>query len=314
MEPRQTAVGHRRRQVVVLAAGDGSRFTPSDVPKHLAVLAGETILGRVVRLWVGHCDALSVIVPPELVEQYRSNISGAASLIPRSQRPTSNSLKYREALRAWDGASDLVIVFGDVFFTQAAIETISHKAVDDEFLFFCRFGASPVTGAIWGEPHAIYVPASRIGSFRDSVDLVHSSFLSGELWRDGGWEIAKALSGVPVARMHRHIRLPSYVEIDDLSDDIDYLQDYQRMVDLVPQDLDEAIERLSRLSRFTAQLLISYTRVHEPLDTHDVIAAVMNGRSISWPRKSSPTSRAMRFTRRYARGAARRITRGLGRT
>ena len=244
--------------VVVMAAGSARRFGESSPPKHLVDFAGEPLLGRLVRLWASHFDAVTVIVPPERVELYRVVEQPGVTYRPRVEPPGPNALKFREALRASADGTDTMIVYGDVFFTAAAVAQIAKHAVGSEVRFFCRPGPSLITGRAHGEIFSVMVPAAERQRFSESVERVAEDYAAGRIWRDGGWEIAKHLSGVPIDQNRDYPWLPIYHVIDDLTDDIDYQSDYADLLGLIPSSSDEAIEDVAALMALVAKVMVHY--------------------------------------------------------
>lgn len=261
----------RSTLIVVLAAGHSERFGPS---KHLEVVAGETLLGRQLRLWHEKDARVTVIAPPESMEDYRRGSFTPATWVPRSLPVSTNAKKYREALKVVDGG-DLVVTFGDVFFTRRAIDRIHAGCQGDNILLFCRFGPSAYTGKAWGEPFAVFLPEAQRARFTESLEWVICEYEEGRIWRDGVWEVAKHLEGVPAERIHKHLRLDMFVEIDDLTDDVDCPEDLDRLRAVVPSTMDEAIDALSSVMGVARDMLTSpLGAVPEP-DLHGAFASAM---------------------------------------
>ena len=298
----------RRNQVVVLAAGKAERFGDPDSPKHLVQVSGEPLLSRLVRLWRSEFPNVVVVVPPDQIERYAAAVGVNGTCVPRRQQPSANSVKYLEALECWDGESDLLIVFGDIFFTAEAVTRI--RALNERepsLRFFCRFGPSAITGTPWGEQLAISVPADEIPRFREVVLTIKSAFDEGRVHRDYSWEMAKMYAGVPFDKMQRHDWNDFYYDIDDLTDDIDFQDDFARLQSLVPQDLDDAIERISRLLSFTSQVLLRFTNVSDAKMAHEYMAtAIQSSSSKGLPQTLSQPPRGLRrFIVTVKRGAPR---------
>jgi hypothetical protein len=84
---------------------------------------------------------------------------------------------------------------------------------------------------------------------------VADAFKRGEVWRDGGWEVAKQIAGIPLSEMRANPWLDLYHVIDDMTDDIDYRSDYEDLLTLVPSSTDEAIESISLLMQHVARVI-----------------------------------------------------------
>lgn len=265
--------------VVILAAGDSRRFGG---PKHLEVVAGETLVGRQARLWHDKEARVTVIVPPEAVELYRGSGLTRATVVPRSAPVETNAMKYREALNVADDGP-LVITFGDVFFTSRAIEVIHAGCEGDAIRLFCRFGPSVYTGKPWGEAFALFVPEEQRSRFTDALEWVIVEYAEGRIWRDGLWEVAKRLERVPAERFGEHLPLSMFVDIDDLTDDIDFPEDLDRLRAVVPSTMDEAIDELSSvMSLARGMMLFPMGRVPEP-DLYGAFASAVTAGATSIP-------------------------------
>jgi CTP:molybdopterin cytidylyltransferase MocA len=265
--------------VVILAAGDSKRFGGL---KHLEVVAGETLVGRQARLWHEKGAGVTVIVPPESVELYRGSGLTRATVVPRSAPAETNGVKYREALNVADDGP-VVITFGDVFYTSRAIEAIHAGCEGEAIRLFCRFGPSAYTGKPYGEPFALFLPGAQRSRFTDALEWVVVEYAEGRIWRDGLWEVAKRLEGVPPERFGEHLPLSMFVEIDDLTDDIDFPEDLDRLRAVVPSTMDEAIDELSSVMGLARRMMMSpMGAVPEP-DLHAAFASAVTAGAPSIP-------------------------------
>jgi GTP:adenosylcobinamide-phosphate guanylyltransferase len=251
--------------VVVIAAGEGVRFA-SPKPKHLTTVGGEVILSRTLRLFVSmNPDNTYVVIPPDGLTKGFEEIPRLNSQFVFRKKPIgNNAIKFAEASNASNKKHDLLIVYGDVFFTKDAVIKIFDK-IDQclDIQFFCRYQGSGVVNSGWGEIFAIYVPAKKRAIFSRAVRKTEKLFTKGAIWRDGGWEVAKTLSNLPTLDFYRtHPRLAIYFEIDDMTDDLDFAYDRERLRKLLPDSLEEIRERHIKLIGEVGSL---YDRVGEAI-------------------------------------------------
>lgn len=237
-------------------------------------------------------------------------------MVPRSAPAETNATKYREALNAADDGP-LVITFGDVFYTSRAIEVIHEGCEGDAIRLFCRFGPSVYTGKPYGEPFALYLPVTQRSRFKDALEWVIVEHAEERIWRDGLWEVAKRLEGVPSERFGEHIPLTMFVEIDDLTDDIDFPEDLDRLRAVVPSTMDEAIDELSSMMALARRAMLSPVGAVPEPDLYAAFASAVTADAPSFPqlkvRQSAKlwctwlVAKAGRGFRRAARPLKRRL-------
>lgn len=107
------------------------------------------------------------------------------------------------------------------------------------------------------------MPAKQRAVFSRAVKKTENLFNKGAIWRDGGWEVAKTLSNLSKKDSYTsHPRLDSYVEIDDMTDDVDFQYDVERFRRLLPESLQEIREEHIKLIGEVGSL---YDRVGEAI-------------------------------------------------
>lgn len=221
--------------VVVIAAGSGSRFKGS-TPKHLVQVGPEKLLDRVHRLFLKNgIEKITTIIPPK-DKRYKVLKNSRVKLVPRNGDLGTNTDKFIEAVKFCEKQSDLLIIYGDVFFTEDAVKTILRVSAErNQITTFCRFDLQATFGRPYGEIFAFWIPNEFKGKFLEAVLSVKGLFLSEKIWRDGGWEVCKYLNGVGIENKYRdHVPLPTYYEIDDLTDDIDFIEDLDNLYKFLP--------------------------------------------------------------------------------
>lgn len=190
------------------------------VPSHLVPdLSGEPILHRTVRLLRERGVGDIVVMGPSEDSRYR--IEGTRF---EKGRPESMN-EFWASRHLWDSGSQTVLVLGDVWFTEYAMDVITSGF--EGLRFYGRRGANHLTGTPWGELFA----SSFWPEDQDLLDFHMSSsyrlFQSGRAKRHIGWEILRSVQGQTNLSEHK-VNSRWFVEINDLTDDLDFPIDYQR--------------------------------------------------------------------------------------
>lgn len=203
--------------MIIACAGDQSKWNGHlGVPSHLVpvpVGAGgstEPLLRRTVRQALTLTEDVWVTGPPD--ERY--DIPGASRHWP-GEHPN----EYASSRVLWDDEERTVLLLGDVYFTDAAITTIA-RHTEQAYRVFGRRGASRITGTPYGEIFAAsWWPEQHLELDRHLARI-------GDMTK-AGWRLLRAMQGTP---LDRHIvkRGRFFTQIDDLTDDIDFPDDYAR--------------------------------------------------------------------------------------
>lgn len=216
-------------QVVVICAGDGTRWANHQgVAKHFAPVDGEPIVSRTVRLMSQFgCDVHIVA----RTDNYR--MSGASLLIPELTPDSGDADKFLSSRELWNTNGRTVILYGDVFFTDTAAQTIMGWPHPDWRLFGRAFGSS-FTGSGHGECFAISFYHDYIPEFAAALRRVVRMYTDGLLDRCGGWEVYKAMIRLPDAMFTSFpdpvIMCDRFTQIDDWTEDFDWPHDYDTFI------------------------------------------------------------------------------------
>jgi hypothetical protein len=204
-------------RVILMCAGRAERWgNYLGVQKHLLLIDGETLLDRTLRLVRRYTSAPIVIVAfnPEY------DRDGHERFEP-SHGPLNfcDTDKFLSAKERWAESGQTVILYGDVFFTDAAIKTIiSHVG---EHRFFGRREHSYITGRQWREMFALSFPAEERAELGEHLFQLRSDLLAGKISRGGGWELFRRIHGYTWNQ---------FTAIDDFTDDFDYPKDYDQWI------------------------------------------------------------------------------------
>lgn len=220
---------------IIIAAGDMTRWRNEDgglfldTPKHFVTFHGEPVIERTVRL----LKERGVSKEQIYVVSKDYEINGVENKHPKLNPKNFDADKFLSSSQYWNKEGRTVVLYGDVYFTDNAMDTIiAHQ--EEHWRLFCRPTASTVTGTEYGECFAVsFYPVDHKYIYKKLKQLVY--LYKGEfLYRIGGWEWARAVADVPVIRLRKHKDwLMCYVLIDDETDDIDYPEDYIRLKEVI---------------------------------------------------------------------------------
>jgi hypothetical protein len=212
-------------RVLILCAGEGSRWNNyTGVPKHQVVIEDEILVERTVKQFLKYTDDIVVVynddsykIPGTL--SYKANIKESNNIMD----------KFLSSHNQWSDTKT-IIVFGDVYFTDEAVDSIATN--DREWCFFLRRDASKITGKPWGEIFALSFNASFNKKMLENlVNLVFMQTSSNPMFAAGWMLLGYLLKVERIEKIFTPENGYSYVSIDDWTDDFDYPQDYDCWID-----------------------------------------------------------------------------------
>lgn len=210
---------------LIICAGDATRWgNYLGVPKHFVPVDDEEpLLYRTVRQ--ARERGLAPIVVSRADDEYK--IPGATQYIAKLDPRNFDADKFLSSWELWDSDERTLVLYGDVFFTDAAMDTIAEHD-RREWMLFCRPFPSWFTGKPYGEcfAHSFWPEhwAEHLAAFGRIIDLRRAGILT----RCGGWEHHKAMCGfgdAVIADMYT-LAASRRVVIDDHTDDFDCSYDY----------------------------------------------------------------------------------------
>lgn len=195
---------------IIMADGEGKRWgNYKGVPKHLITVEGETILERTIRLLIKLGIDETDIWVTSSDPRYKTIWNNT---IPQSIKDCELE-RFEESLIN----GPVCYLYGDVYYTEPAMQTIIETDTDD-ILFF---------GSDW-EIFAIKV--KEINKFLNEKHKVKEKYVTGELNRCIGWEIYRSLHGLLMEDEYdfdNHKITDDYVKILDETCDFDYPAEYE---------------------------------------------------------------------------------------
>lgn len=184
----------------IMADGEGKRWNNYlGVPKHLVEFNGETLIGRTVRLLKE--KGINDIVITSSDDRYNY-----AKRVPQTIKECEID-RFEETVVE----GPVCYLYGDVFYTQDAINTITSTPVKDIMFFGHNY-----------EIFAIKIMDADL--FFKHKTIVRNLYMNHKINRCIGWEIYRSLHNIP---FEVHKITDRYVRILDGTDDIDYPDDYE---------------------------------------------------------------------------------------
>ena len=223
---------------IITIAGDGARWAlMHGVRKHMVAIAGEPNLLRTIRLIKEFDPSAQIIVgcnmdffPKELDELDIVTYDG------RSYLKGTEADRYFASMPFWSPNGRTTLIWGDVFFTKAALKTVC--APKDTWHRYGRPGAGLYKS--YGEEFAIDFYPEHCELVRRSSALVEDISLRTSIQLFGAVYLAMlGKQSNTIINDSTSGRKPNYghmIEIDDLTDDFDFPSDYERFLQLYRGD------------------------------------------------------------------------------
>lgn len=208
-------------RIIIAAAGSQRKWGGHlGVPSHLAPVDGRPLLERTVAQALAVTPDVRVTVPPQ-DDRYVDAAAGAHA----HERGHDHPSEYAATRDLWHPGERTVLLLGDVYFTPAAIATITGFDRND-YQVFGRRGASKITGTPYGEIFAVSWWPQQHRYMDRHLATVHHARAAGTVTRPPGWMLLRAWQGSSLAQ---HRVMPRYfTEINDATDDFDFPADYER--------------------------------------------------------------------------------------
>jgi hypothetical protein len=224
----------RGKRVILLCAGRGERWDNYlGIPKHLIEIdsgdgRAERLIDRTVRLVRERSDEATTILIASFDPRYE--VPGTMRYEPAHGRERfTDTDKFLSSAELWSADDPTIVLYGDVFFTEAAMETILSFA-GAEFAFFGRPRPSQCTGHLWQEMFALVIPPGSREHLQRTMLEVRDMLDEGQIRRGGGWECYRHACGLTPVCVYavRSDVANHFVEIDDFTDDFDSPYDYEQ--------------------------------------------------------------------------------------
>jgi hypothetical protein len=197
-------------KVLIVAAGEGVRWQNyRNVPKHIVEVEGQILLHRTYAQFKRYTDNIVIVStdPRYAIGQTYAPLIGEFF----------DFGKIYSSYPIWD-EERTIIVFGDVYFTDKAVETIMSN--EDDFKFFLRKDKSSYTGKKHKEIFALAFNGGMNQRIKSSIETL----IERKIGAPGAWRLYLHLHGLDNARSGFY-NTDGYVHIDDWTEDFDYPDD-----------------------------------------------------------------------------------------
>lgn len=221
--------------VLILAAESGVKQTrwAEPAPKQLIQVRGETLLARTLRLLAERgVKAPWLLTASEALASYP-----VPSWCPLWRETKAHSLLAAEAVV---GAGDLLVLYSDVYYSEAAIDTI---LACSETRFYGRDGRSAYTFKDYGELFAVRIAEADRGRARAALERAI------RFYQDTGnqsfWSFYRLMAGLPLAD-RKAIERRLFVDIHDETDDVDFAEEVPLLLAAIDKPLIWRVRHLMR--------------------------------------------------------------------
>lgn len=222
--------GKPSKRVILLCAGHGERWgNYLGIPKHLVEVDGERLVDRTVRLVRERTIDATIFI---ISFDPRCEVAGTMRFEPgHGPERFTDTDKFLSSAELWSDDSPTIVLYGDVFFTEAAMETICSYD-RDTFAFFGRPRPSECTGHLWQEMFALAIPPGSREHLLRTMREVRDMLTAGDIRRGGGWECYRHACGLKPICIYevKSDVADHFVEIDDFTDDFDTSFDYEQWI------------------------------------------------------------------------------------
>lgn len=192
--------------VYLLMAGEASRWENyRGVDKHFAPVHdfGPTILSTVDKFnaYKPESSELSIkaVVKVKSKQKFKQLTDRGVELLKAQLSPEyGDADKILSSSSSWASSDAVsVLVWADSWLTDTCVKRIYDAALSGEWTQICRFGANDFTGAVGGENFAVVLPPNSKEDYLAAAQRCGELYKNGIIDRSGGWEIYRAMHGLP---------------------------------------------------------------------------------------------------------------------
>lgn len=235
---------------IIIAGGEETRWNNYlGVPKHFIKLTdNEPIIERTIRLILSGCERDDKIFVVGRTEQYE--IPQTELYVPQPINPNNKDVdKFINSRDLWNDEGRTVLILGDVWFSNHAMETIiGYEKIN--WVFFGRRERSLYTGKFCRELFAVsFYPKNHEYLYAGLMLLANKNYEEDNCFHQiaGGWSLYNLLNNQNIyehnVRWNTETEFPSpnnapiipeykhFVNIDDFTDDFDFPCDYDNWIE-----------------------------------------------------------------------------------
>lgn len=203
-------------KIIIAAGGEGTRWNNfRGTPKHFTVVEGEVLINRTIKQFSQYSDDITVIC--------KNTVNAPVKVELPKEDKWNDAAKIWSSNHLWSSEKRNIILFGDVWFSDDAVQTIIND--DGDVRFFMRTKESKITNKPHKEIFAFAFDGEKIDYVRNVVESVISENKTGA----GAYLIFKKMCGLDNKSFKHHfINNDKYIEINDWTEDFDFPKDLIR--------------------------------------------------------------------------------------
>lgn len=196
--------------IIIPAGGRGTRWKNfRGTQKHLTTVNNEILIHRTIKQFSKYANNLTVVI--------KDSLDIPAKIEPPLEGEWNDAAKLWSSNHLWSSTERNIIVFGDVWFSEEAVETITSNT--DPIQFFMRTGPSKITKKPYKEIFAVAFDPGKTEYVRNVLKQVIDENKSGA----GTYLLYLKLNNLEkIPYSHHFDDKNSFVEIDDFTDDFDH--------------------------------------------------------------------------------------------
>jgi hypothetical protein len=196
-----------------LAAGEATRWqNHRGTPKHRLIIEDEVLIERTARQFLKYTNDVVTVV-----SKNAHQVEGCSMYVPGQGRNLKDMAKFMSSQTIWSD-DRTVLVFGDVYFTDEAVETIMSDT--KQWRFYLRKEASEITGKPWREIFGISFDASFNKDMNTAILRVVSRNTASSA---GGWHLLMEL--LRTEDRSKLFMTDDHININDWTEDFDFPKD-----------------------------------------------------------------------------------------
>jgi choline kinase len=200
-------------RVLILAAGEATRWqNHRGTPKHRLIIEDEVLIERTARQFLKYTNDVVTVV-----QKNAHQVEGCSMYVPGQGRNLKDMAKFMSSQTIWSD-DRTVLVFGDVYFTDEAVETIMSDT--KQWRFYLRKQASEITGKPWREIFGISFDASFNKDMNTAILRVVSRNTASSA---GGWHLLMEL--LRTEDRNKLFMTDDHININDWTEDFDFPKD-----------------------------------------------------------------------------------------
>jgi hypothetical protein len=212
------------RTTIIVSAGEGRRWgNYLGVDKSNVVVEGkEPIINRTVRQVISHESNLEIISNTPKIAKIKTKK-------PKNNPDWDEANKLFSSMPYWNQEGKTIIVFGDTYFTDEAMNRIMGYDQPGFCIFGRPFG-SQFTGKPYGEIYAISFYPENKEQLLFALERASKLEERGVIEKANVWAVYRAMLKLPDDLMNEHMIGSKFINIDDWTEDFDYPHDYDNFM------------------------------------------------------------------------------------